>query len=437
MKRLNLYLTLLGTVFATMSCMEYGEDYGDDIDDPRDPQYVYHQYDVATIAITTENGAEIISKEDYVNCTVTVDGKDKYNDYVGKGRIRGRGNSTWLWYDKKPYRIKLDKKSSILGIPEDKDWVLLATYRDPTFLMNTVAFEMGNYMGMPHTNVSRFAEVTLNGKQIGLYFVTQQVEEGEFRVNVAKEKGYLLGMDLDDGPELSPNAKDNFYSEVYDMPICVKFPDAEEVAGVVEGAKAELAKLENAIKTLNYKSAAQMLDMQSMIDFLIIQEIVENVELCAPRSVYLHRNPQGIWVMGPLWDFDAGFDFDWGSMMTGHNFFADYKELILGTNPYKNTGAYGSGIPRFFLDLFAMPEFVSAFKARWNELKVPMMDEVQEQIATYKDALAPAMARNQKIWPINPTYKTEIGRMSAWLDKRVAYLDGVIKAYPNNPLTGK
>ena len=42
--------------------------------------------------------------------------------------VRGRGNSTWLWYDKKPYRIKLDKKSQLLGMGEGKSFVLLAVF---------------------------------------------------------------------------------------------------------------------------------------------------------------------------------------------------------------------------------------------------------------------------------------------------------------------
>lgn len=57
-------------------------------------------------------------------------------------------SSTWLWYEKKPYRIELDQKSEILGLKEDKDWVLLANYRAPTFLMNAFAFELADWMGI-------------------------------------------------------------------------------------------------------------------------------------------------------------------------------------------------------------------------------------------------------------------------------------------------
>ena len=146
---------------------------------------------VAVMNITTENGAPIKGKEkeDYVNCTINVDHPDDKWDYEGTGRIRGRGNSTWLWYDKKPYRIKLDEKASIVGLAAEKDWVLLANFRDPTHMMNTFVFELGRVMGLPYTNHSRFMEVNLNGEYIGLYQLTEQIEQGKNRVAVDDMEG--------------------------------------------------------------------------------------------------------------------------------------------------------------------------------------------------------------------------------------------------------
>ena len=143
--------------------------------------------------------------------------------------------------------MKLDEKASILGLAEEKDWVLLANYRDPTHLMNTFVFTAGNELGLPYTNHSRFVEVTLNGEYIGLYQLTEQVEQGKTRVNVADEGGLLISLDKDDGPELAPNESDNFWSEVYRMPICVKHPE-DQSKEQLNAIKAEFALLEQAIK---------------------------------------------------------------------------------------------------------------------------------------------------------------------------------------------
>ena len=86
---------------------------------------------------------EIPSKDYYLNATLTVDGKGIYENYTGKTEVKGRGNSTW-GYPKKPYRLKLDKKSEICGLGKAKNYVLLANHIDPTLMLNSVAFKSGN-----------------------------------------------------------------------------------------------------------------------------------------------------------------------------------------------------------------------------------------------------------------------------------------------------
>ena len=116
-----------------------------------EPKPTEPKYQVAKITIDVDNNMAVTSKKDYRGCNIKIESDNDEWDYEGRGRIRGRGNSTWEWYPKKPYRLKLDEKASILGLAEEKDWVMLANYRDPTHLMNTFVFEMGNGLGIPYT----------------------------------------------------------------------------------------------------------------------------------------------------------------------------------------------------------------------------------------------------------------------------------------------
>ena len=152
------------------------------------------QFKVAKMEITTDGGQTVDGKEkaDYRKCKITVTDFSGNENYSGTGKIRGRGNSSWLWYDKKPYRIKLDEKSKILGLKSNKDWVLLANYRDATDLMNVFVFELGKALNMPFTNNSRFVEVTLNGDYSGLYQLTEQIEVAKSRVDINEKNGILL-----------------------------------------------------------------------------------------------------------------------------------------------------------------------------------------------------------------------------------------------------
>lgn len=403
---------------------------------------------VAVMNITTENGAPIKGKEkeDYVNCTINVDHPDDKWDYEGTGRIRGRGNSTWLWYDKKPYRIKLDEKASIVGLAAEKDWVLLANFRDPTHMMNTFVFELGHVMGLPYTNHSRFMEVNLNGEYIGLYQLTEQIEQGKNRVAVDDMEGILIALDVDDGPYYSPDSGDNFYSDIYGMPVCVKFPEDTDVSDI----RSELAKLESAILSIRRSKGdeaaikagmdkvRELLDVQSFIDYLIIQELIYNVELAAPRSMYMHKDKGGKWVMGPLWDFDAGFDFDWGTMYDGHNYFDSYRKLMLGKDPIHHNGGNG-GVPEFFTDIFRSDEFCEEFIARWEEISPLIMTEVWDNTEKYITAAEDAMIRNSERWPIyfpsdswpedEIDFEEEIDNLYVWLTERIDYLTPIFNKY--------
>jgi hypothetical protein len=410
----------------------------DTVKTPETPQVKTYpaKYCVAQMTITTDGGAAVDSKDkkDYRGCTIKIESDTAVWNYEGRGKIRGRGNSTWLWYPKKPYRIKLDEKAEILGLDANKDWVLLANYRDPTHLMNTFVFEMGQGLGMPYTNHTRFVEVTLNGDYKGLYQLTEQVEVAKGRVDIGKKKGWLLSLDVDDGPKEAPEAGDNFWSEVYRMPVCVKSPEAEDYATpetLRDDARTALATLETAIQQHDYDALAKLCDIPVMIDYLLIQEFVYNVEVAAPRSIFLYKDKgdDAKWTFGPLWDFDAGFDFDWSQMTTGHKFFADYRETVLGTDPARHVSDY-TYTSSFFTDMWKSKQFVSEVKVRWNRMRPRIMAEFWPRTKAYAEAAAEAMERNARRWPIDRQPKTEINRMEKWLNSRTVYMDNIVTNYP-------
>ncbi len=395
------------------------------------------RYRVAKISIDVDGNMAVTSKEkdDYRACAIKIESDTAVWNYEGRGRIRGRGNSTWEWYPKKPYRLKLDEKAPILGLDEEKDWVLLANYRDPTHLMNTFVFEMGQGLGIPYTNHSRFVELTLNGDYKGLYLLTEQVEQGKNRVAINKHEGLLLSLDVDDGPAEAPGAGDNFWSEVYRMPVCVKSPEADDYPTpetLVDDARSALGSLERAIQRHDYDALSSICDVDGMIDYLLIQEYIYNVEVAAPRSIFLYRDKgdDAKWTFGPLWDFDAGFDFDWGQMTTGHKFFSDYRETVLGTDPARHVSDY-TYTSSFFTDMWKSKQFVSEVKARWNRMRPRIMAEFWPEAKRYAEAAAEAMERNARRWPIDRQPKTEINRMEKWLNSRTVYMDNIVTNYPN------
>ena len=393
----------------------------------KDPYKVFQLY------VTTADGSDITSRDYYTDCHVSLNGQGSFSNLSLNAQIRGRGNSSFLWYDKKPFRLKLNEKHKLLGLDKAKSWVLLANYRDVTDLMNTFVFEMGHYVGLPYTNHTRYVELFVNGDYRGLYQLTEQVQQNSNRVAVSKDRGILISLDVDDGPAESPDAQDNFWSEVYRMPVCVKYPDDERfTSNTVDSVRSVLAELEQAIKSKDYPLVGQLLDIPSFIKYLQIQEFIYNVELSAPRSIFMHKDGDGKWVMGPLWDFDAGYDFDWGDMYTGHRFFANTTETVMGTNPLKRNGNYNY-VPQFFTDLFGCKEFVVAYKEQWKAVKDSVLTHCWAECMKYVDQMrqSGAIDREFSRWPLKGmTFDTELEKMHTWLTNRLTHISYLIQAIP-------
>lgn len=382
--------------------------------------------------IDTEDGEEVKSKEKYVNCAIRINGNHHFEDLQLEledgAKIRGRGNSTWKYYDKKPYKIKLDKKLPLLGMKEGKSWVLLANYRDPSHFMNAISFDMARFLNMPYTNSNRFIEVYLNDEYIGMYQITEHVHQHENRVNIDQNEGVLLSLDLDDGPGLSPTETDNFYSQIYELPVAIKHPN-DPTPTQIATIRDDFAVIERLIANQDFVGLSARMDIGTLIDFLIIQELTRNVELVSPRSMYLFRDEDRIYRFGPVWDFDGGFAFNWASMSHGHEYFGSQSWLMGSSNPsYHPWDAYNH-IPDFFVSMFGNDQFLTLYKARWNEINELLLPYCFEKLEEYITNCEAAMARNEERWPIDKDYNEEIARLKSWLTERVTNYSTVVEGY--------
>lgn len=401
-----------------------------------DAEKGHNHYRPFAMYITTLDELDIVEKEMWIKCHIAIDGKGEYSNYSGMGRIRGRGNSSWLYYKKKPYKFKLDTKSKLLGLEKAKNWNLLSNYRDVTDMMNVFAFETARWMGMPYTNHSRFVEVFLNGEYVGVYQLTEKIEIQNNRIDIPEAGSTLLCFDQDDGPSLSPGNGDNFWSKVYQLPMSVKEPE-NLTATQLDSIKEDFAQVETAVKTHNYALVDSLMDLPSFISILQLHEFLYNVEIDAPRSLYMFKPKGGKYTFGPVWDWDAAYDFDWSNWTENHTYFSNYRELIYGTNPIKATGA-NYNINMFWRDLFGNAQFVKQYKETWASMSDSIFTRNWAETLKYANALKTegTYDRDCKAWPLkyhSKTFKpeTELENMAQWLSARKNYLDGVIRGYPD------
>lgn len=99
---------------------------------------------------------------------------DRSVDFDGNlKQIKGRGNSTW-GFAKKPYNIKLENSSDLLGMGKGKGWCLLANYADRSLLRNRIVYNLAEETGIPFTMDSRNIDLYINGDYMGSYLITEK-----------------------------------------------------------------------------------------------------------------------------------------------------------------------------------------------------------------------------------------------------------------------
>ena len=222
-------------------------------------------------------------------------------------RIKGRGNSTWL-APKKPYTIKFDQSVSLISLPEDKSWVMLSNYFDSTLIRNDLAFFIGNELSVldwtPHY---QYVDLSLNGEYVGVYQLGEKVKASGRRVNTGKD-GVLMEIDW---RCLSDDDRREFYVPHIKNPINIKSPNVEYGDDTYTYAKMYVEAADAALFSADFRNPKEgwqkYIDINSFVDWYIINEIAKNADAEFGTSCYMYLKRGDKLKMGPLWDFDLAF----------------------------------------------------------------------------------------------------------------------------------
>lgn len=275
-----------------------------------------HSFTGLPIVRINTNGYKVIdSKEQYVRASfilnedvVTRGAGDYFEDSVS---IKGRGNFTWV-HPKKPYRLKFDSKVSLLGMPKDKSWVLLANYTDRTFLRNYIAFYMGQMSNLEYTPRCYFVELILNGIYNGTYLLTEKLKIANHRVNVG-DNGFLLEID---GYAKGETDARWFETKHLSQVVNIKDPDVEYDDDNFNYVRNYVLEAEAALYSDNFRDKNEgwqrYLDVNTFVDWYLINEICKNMDAFR-WSAFLTLTKGGKLKMGPLWDFDNSLKWDYVS----------------------------------------------------------------------------------------------------------------------------
>ena len=398
--------------------------------------------------------------------------------------IEFRGKTSFRLSDKKGFNFEtVDASSegvdvSFFDFPEEEDWRLIGHVVNlnekyiwyKPLIYNALAYEISRKIGK-YASRGRFVELEVNGEYLGLYFFCEKLKRDSNRIDIRSlnatstnlSGGSILKIDkADAGPEHDGKplsyfmnnwdddarytASNSFRSsfDIFGKPITFpayqppyhlqqylenyfnyEYPDAGDITPNQKAFISDyITKFEQALSTDDFGSATrtytQYMDVRSFVDYFLINELCRNVDAYR-LSTFLQKDRDGKLAMGPVWDFNIGFDE--GTRIPTTDWVINYNDYVRN-DPWM--------VPFWWDRLMADPQFKKAVRERWTglrggELSPALLNSMVDELV---NPLRPngAVQRNYSKWDqgIGVNYEQSVQSLKAFLSERASWMDGQI-----------
>lgn len=350
---------------------------------------------LSTIYINVEDSKDVL-RDKWNNASISIESKDEFNFESSALRVRGRGNSTWYSvpeeFPKRPYRIRFDEETSILGMKPAKDFVFLAELYDRSLLRNYLAHRMSEDLNL-YSLETRPIELYLNDEYQGFYLLTEQVEVYETRLNIDTSTptgGFLIEMEADERVH-EEGLENVHWVRVRDKNYVIKDPDMDDLSELEALEKTTFIKnyLNNVYNSLNSNNYNEYVEINSFIDYFVLNEISKQIDINW-SSVYSHRNGEGKLQMGPIWDFDLAF----GNTNYGEKF----------NIPFESPTGFWMPGHQWFDRAMENETFKTLYISRFKEVLNTYFDDWMADLGDMFILINEAGNRNFERWPILDFY---------------------------------
>lgn len=270
--------------------------------------------------------------------------------------IRGRGNSTWQRASKKPFKIKLDKKTDVFSLGKNKHWALIANEFDTSLLRDRITAWLGDVMGFEFTPRGVPVDLVMTGDEfgtryLGSYYFTENVRVDDNRLEIDElteddvdEPAITGGYLLQDSLQTRMGSPDIFFTKRgVDWATHTPSFDTEEEGNLGDNDEAfiggtlleesfaypdlgdayenhvqqtyiqnHIQKVEDALysESTEYR---EFMDVESAAKYWLVNTFSLNADAYITGSTYIYKKRDaggtvGKVYWGPLWDFDYAWD---------------------------------------------------------------------------------------------------------------------------------
>jgi len=390
---------------------------------------------------------------------------DPANNYTGKISIEIRGESSGGW-DIKSYGVETqnndgsNRNVSLLGLPEENDWVLHAPFYDRSLMRNVLSYHLAREMGW-YASRTVYCELILNGEYQGIYVLMEKIKKDENRVDISTLSpeeitgddvtgGYILRVDKEGwNPGIDSSYPPSEFSDVI-LRYQYYYPKAEGMAPEQQTyIQKFLRDFEDLMFDGDYSDPVsgytQYLNVDSFVDYLILNELSRNVDGYRLSS-YLTKQKDsngGKLIAGPAWDYN----FSFGNSGYYESEQIEGWQLLFFTDNESFQQGDSFQVPFWWKILLNDGSFRKKLRERWTELRQSTLslDSLNTTIDHFSSITEEARSRNFEIrpkpgsvdlgggwFPYDPrneeieTYEDELTLTKNWIADRINWIDNNI-----------
>ena len=400
------------------------------------------------------NGQEI-PNEPKIFAEISIENKGAltHEGFIG---IEIRGQSSQM-FPKKQYGFETrdseneDIDVSLLGLPEEEDWILYAPYSDKSLIRNALIYDISRDIGRYSSRLV-FVELFLNNIYDGLYILMEKLKRDKNRIDINKLKssenegedltgGYIIKIDKEDSyHQLNsftssippPNSKSN-----QQIRFVFHTPDEDDITDEQRNyIKSYISTFEAALNSNQFLDTengySKYIDIASFVDFFILNELSNNVDGYR-LSTWLVKDKNELLSIGPIWDFNLAF---------GNANYCDGGRYDVWAYKFNERCPNDFWQVPFWWDRFMEDNnFKSLLQQRWNALRNNELSEnsILSKIDKYVSLFESSgsveanfrrwQILGEYVWPnefIGGSYLEEINYLKDWISNRLVWMDGEI-----------
>ena len=394
------------------------------------------------IVIDTEN--QIILNDPRITCNMGIIYTenqlnyitDPYNEYNGQITIEIRGVSSQD-FPKKSYSLETQTASgennnvSLLTMPAENDWILYGPYYDITMMRNGLTYELARSMGW-YSPGFRYCELFINNDYKGVYLLVEKIKRDKNRVNISENNskditgGYIIQLNhlVSESVDVSEYWNSS-YSDLHGQTLSFRYyyPKADDITvnqkiyiqNFIYDFETSLANSNSSSSSKGFKN---WINMNSAIDFFLIQEFSKNIDAYR-ASTFFYKDKSSIndtIFFGPIWDFN--FSYGATPFCEGDQ----YQGWQFETTCSQEASLF------WFKHFLKDDEYVNLLNCRWNKLRNDAfsLESIFSIIDSLSNTINEAAIRDLEIWHSNSTvsdYLNQVSEFKSWITNRINWLD--------------